>query len=146
MQNFTADDYTKACEALCSEYQLVALHCPMKLREKFDELAMLELFYAEPIIANPADGYWCYEVTDSSGISLRFGMDVIQESVQIDLKISNLSVVTLSFEMVEAIEIIDAEKGTFAFTVAPKSQEINTKVQVELRPQIKIEGATLRSY
>ncbi|GET42886.1 hypothetical protein [Microseira wollei] len=117
----------------------------MKLREKFDELAMLELFYAEPIIANRADGYWCYEVTDSSGISLRFGMDVIQESVQIDLKSSNFALFSLTFEMVEALEIIEAEKGKLAFSVAPKNQEIKTKVQVELRPHIKIEGASLRS-
>ena len=117
----------------------------MKLREKFDELAMLELFYAEPVIANRADGYWCYEVTDESGISLRFGMDVIQESVRIELKTSNSAVFTFTFEMVEAIEINDAEKGKFAFSVAPKNQEIQTKVQVELRPHIKIEGATLRN-
>lgn len=117
----------------------------MKLREKFDELELLKLFYTEPIIANPADGYWCYEVTDSSGTTLRFGMDVIQESVQIDLKISSVSILTFTFEQVEAIEIIDAEKGKFAFALAPKSQELKTRVQVELRPHIKIEGYTLRA-
>ncbi|MEW5858727.1 MAG: hypothetical protein AB1861_15285 [Cyanobacteriota bacterium] len=117
----------------------------MKLREKFDELAMLELFWNEPITANPADGYWCYEVTDSSGTLLRFGMNVIQESVQIELKISSNSIVNFTFEMVEAIEIIDAEKGKFVFAVAPKNQEIKNRVQVELRPHIKVEGYTLRT-
>lgn len=115
----------------------------MKLREKFDELVLLELFCTEPKMSNPADGYWCYEVTDSSGTSLRFGMDIIQESVQIDLKLSSLSIVTLSFELVEAIEIIDAAMGKFAFVVAPKSQDVETRVQVELRPQIKIQGYML---
>lgn len=115
----------------------------MKLREKFDELALLELFCSEPKMSNPADGYWCYEVTDESGISLRFGMDVIQESVQINLKSSSLSIVNLTFELVEAIEIIDVAMGKFAFTVAPKSQDVETRVQVELRPQIRIQGYTL---
>lgn len=116
----------------------------MKLRQKFDELAMLELFYSEPVIAIPTDGYWCYEVTDASGIKLRFGMDVIQESVQINLKLSALSIVNFTFEMVEDIEIIDPEKGRFAFEVAAKDREVKTKVQVELRPYIRIEGASLR--
>lgn len=117
----------------------------MKLREKFDELALLELFLTEPKTSNPADGYWCYEVTDSSGTSLQFGMDVIQESVQIDLKISDLDLVTLTFEMVEAIEILDAAEGKFAFAVALKNQEIETRMQVELRPQIRIKGYTLKT-
>jgi len=117
----------------------------MKLREKFDELAMLELFSTEPKIANPADGYWCYEVTDESGTTLRFGMDVIQQSVQIDLKRSSISILTFSFELVEAIEIIDTAKGKFSFTVAPEIQEIKTKVEVELRPSIRIQGYTLKN-
>jgi hypothetical protein len=109
----------------------------MKLREKFDELAMLELFSTEPKTANPADGYWCYEVTDESGSTLRFGMDVIQQSVQIDLKRSSISILT--------IEIIDTAKGKFSFTVAPEIQEIKTKVEVELRPSIRIQGYTLKT-
>jgi hypothetical protein len=117
----------------------------MKLREKFDELAMLELFWTEPKIANPADGYWCYEVTDKLGTSLRFGMDVIQQSVQIDLKNANVSILTFAFERVEAIEIIDIEKGKFSFVVAPEIQEIKTKVEVELRPSIRIQGYTLKT-
>ncbi len=117
----------------------------MKLREKFDELTMLELFYTEPKIANPADGYWCYEVTDELDTTLRFGIDVIQQSVQIDLKISSFSIVTFSFELVEAIEIIDAAKGKFAFAVAAHSKDPQTKVEVELRPHIKVEGYTLKS-
>ena len=117
----------------------------MKLREKFDELAMLELFWTEPKIANPADGYWCYEITDSSGIILRFGMDVIQQSVQIDLKNSNFSILTFTFERVEGIEILDKEKGKFYFAVAPEIQDIKSKIEVELRPLIRIQGYTLKT-
>jgi hypothetical protein len=117
----------------------------MKLRKKFDEIAMLELFYTEPKIANSADGYWCYEVTDELDTTLRFGIDLIQQSVQIDLKVSHLSIVTFTFELVEAIEIIDAAKGKFAFAVVPKSQDLQTKVQIELRPHIKVEGYTLKT-
>jgi hypothetical protein len=72
-------------------------------------------------------------------------MDVIQQWVQIDLKISSLSIVTFTFELVEAIEISDATKGKFAFAVAPNSKDLQTKVQIELRPHIKVEGYTLKT-
>ncbi|MBR8828163.1 MAG: hypothetical protein DSM107014_09745 [Gomphosphaeria aponina SAG 52.96 = DSM 107014] len=116
----------------------------MKLREKFDQLTLLELFCMEPTIANPADGYWCYEARDRAGNTLSFGMDVIQESVQIELKSSGFSLVTLTFELVDTLEIIDLDQGKFAFAVAPKIREAQTRVQVELRPYIKVEGSTLK--
>ncbi len=72
-------------------------------------------------------------------------MNVIQQSVQIDLKSSIFSLLTFSFERVEAIEIIDIEKGKFSFAVAPEIQEIKTKVEVELRPSIRIQGYTLKT-
>jgi hypothetical protein len=52
---------------------------------------------------------------------------------------------TFTFERVEAIEIIDIEKGKFSFTVAPEIQEIKTNVEVELRPSIRIQGSTLKT-
>lgn len=117
----------------------------MKLREKFDQLTLLELFWTEPKIANPADGYWCYETTDAAGTIIQFGMDVIQESVQIELKVAGLSLVKFSFELVDAIEILDTDKGKFAFAVAPQIEQTKTRIEVELRPYIKIQGYTLKT-
>jgi hypothetical protein len=86
-------------------------------------------------------------LSDESGTTLRFGMDVIQQSVQIDLKNSGFSILTFTLERVEAIEVIDIEKGKFSFAVASEVevQEIKTKVEVELRPSIKIQGYTLKT-
>jgi hypothetical protein len=117
----------------------------INLRTDFDELTFLELFYAEPTISKPEDGYWCYEVTDEWGVTLKFGVDTIQQSVQLDVKISGISIVNFSFELVEFIEIFDLSKGQFSFSVSPKDANLDTKVKVELRPKIKIHGATLRT-
>jgi len=117
----------------------------MKLREKIDELTLLELFWSEPKIANHEYGYWCYEATDDAGRVIRFCMDVIQESVQIDLKVSGLSLVTLSFELVDAIEIIDFDRGQFAFVVAPDIEQARTRIEVKLRPDIEVQGYTLKN-
>jgi hypothetical protein len=117
----------------------------MKLRNKLDELTLLELFWSEPTIANSDDGYWCYEVKDEKGNILRFGMNAIEESVQIDLKNSDFAQVSLSFELVDTLEIINFDAGKFGFTVAPEVSQAKTRIEIELRPFIKINGYTLRS-
>lgn len=118
----------------------------MKFRHKFNELTMLELFYSNPVDSSPQNGRWCYEATDSLGITLRFSVYAIQEIVQLELKLSeHIPSYRAEFEMVDGIEIIDLEKGSFAFEVAPISgKEFKTRVQIELRPVIKIEESALR--
>ncbi len=115
----------------------------VKLKGGFDELAFLELFCTEPRIAYPREGYWCYEVTDELGITLKFGLNRIQESVQIELKSAESLIGIFSFELVESIEIYDYIDGKFSFYVAPENNDVQTKVNVELRPSIKVDCATL---
>lgn len=115
----------------------------INLHEGFDELAFLELFCEEPKDSQPSDGYWCYEVTDSLGVTLKFGMNIIQKSVQIELKIANATVGIMCFELVNFIEINDYINGKLEFLVAPKNEEFKTLVQVELRPRIKVDCSTL---
>lgn len=117
----------------------------IKLRSEFDELKFLELFWVEPTISKPNDGYWCYEVTDELGVKLKFSIDLVQESVQIDVRVSDTPIVIFSFELVQFIEVIDESQGIFSFSVSPEVTNFATKVQVELRPKIKISGATLRT-
>jgi len=115
----------------------------VKLKTELDELTLLELFWVEPTISQPKDGYACYEVTDEQGVKLKFGVDIIQESVQIDLKLSDIPIVSFSYEQVEYLDIIDESQGKFAFSFSPKEVNFDSNVQVQLRPKIKISGATL---
>ncbi|NJM59202.1 MAG: hypothetical protein HC849_01715 [Oscillatoriales cyanobacterium RU_3_3] len=115
----------------------------INLQGGFDELAFLEFFCEEPKKSQPSDGYWCYEVTDSLGVTIVFGMNIIQESVQIELKIAEATVGIMCFERVKFIEITDYINGKLEFLVAPENDEFKTLVQVELRPRIKVDLSTL---
>ncbi len=115
----------------------------INLQGGFDELAFLEFFCEEPKTSQPSDGYWCYEVTDSLGVTLKFGINIIQESVQIELKIANATIGIMCFELVKFIEITDYISGKLEFLVAPQNEELKTLVQVELRPIIKVDCSTL---
>lgn len=113
----------------------------VQLQGGFDELELMELFGAEPQTSCPQDGYWCYEAIDELGVTLKFGIDIIQESVQIELKIAGSLLGIFSFELVEFIVITDYINGNFYFLVGPNNEEIKTTVQVELRPKIKVDCA-----
>ena len=117
----------------------------VKLSTELDELTLLELFWVEPKISQPQDGYACYEVTDERGIVLKFGVDIIQESVQLDLSVSNIPIVSFSYEQVEYLDIIDESQGKFAFSFSPKQVNFESQVQVQLRPKIVILGSTLKT-
>jgi hypothetical protein len=115
----------------------------INLQGGFDQLAFLQFFCEEPIFSQPSDGYWCYEVTDSLGVTLKFGMNLIEESVQIELKIADATIGIMGFELVKFIEITDYINGKLEFLVAPQNEDLKTLVQVELRPRIKVDCSTL---
>ena len=115
----------------------------INLQGGFDELAFLEFFCDEPKNSQPSDGYWCYEVTDPLGVTLKFGINIIQESVQIELKIADATVGIMCFELVQFIDITDYINGKLEFLVAPTNEEFKTLVQVELRPRIQVDCSTL---
>lgn len=115
----------------------------IELKSGFDELAFLELFLAEPKFSTPEDGYWCYEACDEFGLILKFGVDIIQYSIQIELKISGITIAILSFEAIETIEI-DESGNYLSFSLPTVPSHLKTQIKVEVRPQIKISGASLK--
>ncbi len=82
-------------------------------------------------------------MTDSLGVTLKLGINIIQESVQIQLKIADATIGIMCFELVNMIKITDYINGKLEFFVAPQNEELKTLVQVELRPRIKVDCSTL---
>ncbi|MBP0030308.1 hypothetical protein PN466_02215 [Roseofilum reptotaenium CS-1145] len=115
----------------------------IELKNHFDELDFLEFFLVEPKVAHPEDGYWCYEVSDSVGSTLKFGIDIIQSSVQIEIKKSDAILTLLSFEAIEKIEI-DGSGKKLSFCLPTEKSNIKTQIKVEISPQIKVFGHSLK--
>jgi hypothetical protein len=117
----------------------------MQISEGLDQLTLLELFGVEPCATNLAEGYLCYEVIDNSGTHLRFNIDPINQLVQIELEnfwAKKLPTMVLILKF-DAFDIIDIEKGMFALNVVSDSADKYLKVQIELRPCVKIERSIL---
>jgi len=115
----------------------------IELKNCFDELDFLEFFLVEPKVAHPEDGYWCYEVSDSFGSTLKFGIDIIQSSVQIEIQKSDIILALLSFEAIEKIEMDESGKN-ICFSLPTETSDIRTQIKLEIHPQIKVFGSALK--
>lgn len=73
------------------------------------ELDLLEFFGVEPIEREVNDGYWCYETSDSRGVTLRFSFHLFERSVQTALSLAGSPVVTVSHEGAERMLVRDGK-------------------------------------
>jgi len=64
-----------------------------------DEFELVKFFRGEPIERAVEDGYWCYEVAGQGGMTLRFSLDLLERSVQTELRIGTAEVARVSHEM-----------------------------------------------
>jgi len=74
-----------------------------------DEIELLEFFGVEPAARAVEDGYWCYEITDKRGITLRFSFNIYERSVQTALSLGDSLISTVSHEMADRMVIREGE-------------------------------------
>ncbi|MGK7928129.1 MAG: hypothetical protein AB4290_23285 [Spirulina sp.] len=117
----------------------------IKLKTELDNLTLLELFWTEPKIYIPQDGYSCYELKDNANVILEFGVNTTQESVELKLKVFDTTLLNLSYEQVKYLDIIDINKGKFSFSFTPETANLESNLQIELRPKIQISGSTVKT-
>jgi hypothetical protein len=73
------------------------------------EVELLEFFGVEPVTRAPEDGYWCYEVSDARGVTLRFSFHLFERSVQTALSLGGLHLATVSHEGADRMVIREAK-------------------------------------
>jgi len=86
-----------------------------------DELELLEFFGAEPVARTVEDGYWCYEVTDERGVTLRFSFNLYERSVQTIISVNASHVATVSHEGAERMVIASGKLHCEFSTAGEKS-------------------------
>ncbi|RLC00289.1 MAG: hypothetical protein DRI57_32490 [Deltaproteobacteria bacterium] len=117
----------------------------MRTNENFsvpDEYLMFEIFEQDPSDASPDDGFWCYEVTDESGITLRFSYSLFDRSVQTTLLINGREIQTVCQEgAISLTPVLEhgnrGLRGKFQF-----GAEAST-LDVQLAPEIKVNWSAL---
>jgi hypothetical protein len=62
-------------------------------------------FEADPMEAEPADGYWAYEIADARGVALRFSFNTHERSIQAQLSLGNNLLCSVSSEGATAMRL-----------------------------------------
>ncbi len=72
-----------------------------------DEMELVEFFGTEPVERQVEDGYWCYEISDNRGVTLRFSFDLFEQSVQTAISVDGAPLATVSHEGAQVMAITD---------------------------------------
>src|ERR687887_610959 len=88
--------------------------------------SFLESLGIEPVEAAPHDGYWCYEITDKYGITLRLSFNTHERSLQTTLLLHGHKIETTSQEGALSLEFFEkngekALRGEYCFDNAQSS-------------------------
>ncbi len=103
-----------------------------------DEYLMFEIFEQEPSQAFPEDGFWCYEVTDNDGITLRFSFNLFEQSVQTSILINGRNIQTVCQEgAVSLTPVLEhgnrGLRGKFQFGAEDSTLEIQVAPEIKVR-------------
>ncbi|WP_180145989.1 hypothetical protein [Desulfoluna butyratoxydans] len=107
-----------------------------------DEIELLEFFESEPIESYPNDGFWSYERGDINGALLRLSFNIIEKSIQSSLYLNGDEVMSVSYEGVNKIDIIE-EKGVKILKCECGSLISKTTLKVFFEPKLYIEWQSL---
>ncbi len=105
-----------------------------------DEVELLGFFGAEPVVRAVEDGYWCYEVSDSRGVTLRFSFNLYERSVQTVLLLGGTPVATVSHEGAERMLFLEGRlRCEFS------GPGMKTVLTVESGPSLSVAWSSLRT-
>ena len=107
-----------------------------------DAWHMFEAFGVEPVDASPKDGYWCYEVKDESGLTLRLSFNVFERSLQTAMYLGGHEIATVCQEGAEWLRV-EATGGKKTLRGACRFQGAVSQVQIAFEPMASVHWSTL---
>jgi hypothetical protein len=104
-----------------------------------NEADLTDFFGAEPMDRSVDDGYWCYEITDDSGVLLRFSFNLYERSVQTVLHVAGMAIATVGHESAERLVISQS-----VLRCEFSGSALRTTLIVKLGDRISVAWTTLR--
>jgi hypothetical protein len=105
-----------------------------------DEIELLEFFGGDAVEGSPKDGYWCYEMRDRRGISLRLSFSLYERSVQTMLLVGGGAAMTVSHEGADQMSV------RFGKLVCEFSgADSKTSLTIDRSPELAVTWSTIRT-
>jgi hypothetical protein len=105
-----------------------------------DEVELLEFFGVEPVARTAEDGYWCYEISDARGVTLRFSFDLFERSVQTALSLGGSHIATVSHEGADRMLVREGKLRCEFSTAGEK-----TTLTIETGRSLSVSWSSLRT-
>lgn len=105
-----------------------------------DEYELIEFFASEPVERVIEDGYWCYEITGSTGVTLRFSLNLYERSVQTELRMGASVLATVSHELARRL-IVDSQQLRCEFG----GTDSRTSLTIDASKRFSVSWSTLRT-
>ena len=100
----------------------------------------LAAFGVEPVEAEPADGYWCYEFTTEDGDALRFSFNAHEHSAQTVWFSRGRPVCTVVHENTSAIRL---EEQAIRVEFVQEPSECRTTLSVQVFPELEVRWSSI---
>ena len=107
------------------------------------EHELLSFFESDPIESIPADGFWCYELKDKTGISLRFSFNMHEGSMQTVIVLGAEEVSTVSHEGLFSLKI-EKNAGSESLKAEFDGNDYQTALELHIKPQIHVHWSSLK--
>ncbi len=104
-----------------------------------DEMELVEFFGTGPVERVVEDGYWCYELSDNRGVTLRFSFDLFERSVQTAISMNGAPLATVAHEGAQVMAISDQ-----ALTCRFASPGSRATLVLRVTDSIHLEWSSLR--
>lgn len=105
-----------------------------------DEVELLEFFGVEPVARKPENGYWCYEVSDVRGVTLRFSFHLFERSVRTVLSLGGTQIATVSHEGADRMLVREGKLRCELSTAGEK-----TTLTIETGRTLSVAWSSLRT-
>ena len=109
-----------------------------------EQSELTEILGCEPIEARPEDGYWCYQVSDGRGVSIRLSFDAFERSVQTVISEGGREVAVVSQEGATEMASLAAAQGG-GITCEFQWQGARSTMRLQVSPRLLLRWSTLRT-
>jgi hypothetical protein len=105
-----------------------------------DEFELIEFFGGEPIERVVEDGYWCFEAKSAGGTVLRFSINILERSVQTDIRIGPSVVASVTHELAMRL-VVERNQLRCDFF----GSDCRTSLTIDAAPTYAVSWSTLRT-
>lgn len=109
-----------------------------------EQSELTEVLGFQAIEERPEDGYWCYQVADGTGVTIRLSFDAFERSVQTVISQDNREIAVVSQEGATEMKSLAGGEGP-GLGCEFQWQGARSAMRLQILPRLVLRWSTLRT-